>query len=374
MNTTIKSIISVSFMEKLRNFGGGWIHQDILQERWASNGIFINKVGNIEVASFTLLEMLKATLKSMTLSLSTLRKFSFNDIIISESPYPPDVILSSRLSRKFNKPMTIYVHHVTPGFFFYPFRRGIFRVAVNRIYIVILLAFAKIFQIPIFLDNPNTIKINGLLVLPDLDAVAFLNSDKYHAADPNQTVDICYIGRIQKSKGIEDIIKVVRIIVRQYNFTPKVILAGRGEEKYVRKIKKMIDGYGLSNNIILKGFISDEEKIELLRSSKLFISLSYEEGWSLSVMEAAACGLPVVAYELPAYYYLRGNYFKVRPSDILNCAETVVNVISDYQSSYLTGKKAKELAIKFNYDFISNQQLIFFKKIIRDFYDSDRGF
>lgn len=374
MDIKIKNIAAINVMEKLKKFGGGGVHLAVLEDYWLSKGILTSKIGSIESPSFTLLEVLRASIRSMTINLDSFSKFVGNDIIISESPYPPDVILAYRLSRKFHKPMTIYVHHITPGFFFHPFRRGVFRVALNRTYIILLLAFATFFTIPIFLDNPNTLKVKGITVFPNLSAVSRLDCGEDYLPDLNKTVDICYTGRIQKSKGIEDLIKAVRIMAREYSFTPKVVLAGKGEEGYVKKIRKMIDSYGLSNDIILKGFISEKEKNELLHSSKMFIFLSYEEGWSLSVMEAASCGLPIVAYDLPAYYYLKGNYFSVRPSDIRKCAETVISVMSKYEFSSRTGKKAQALTVKFTYDFISNQQLIFFKKIIRDFYDSDRGF
>ena len=374
MDIEIKNIATINFMGKLSKFGGGGVHLAILKEKWLSKGILVNEVRGVEAPSFTLLNILRATVRSMTINTNSLSKFGANDIIISASPYPPDVILAHRLSRRFRKPMTIYVHHIPPGFFFHPFRRGIFRVALNRIYILLLLAFAVFYRVPIFLDNPNTIGVRDLTVFPDLDAVSTSDCGGDPLPNLNKTVDICCIGRIQKSKGVEDLIKVVRILVREYHFTPKVVLAGKGEDGYVKKIRKLIDYYGLSNDIILKGFISDREKIELLRNSKVFIFLSYEEGWSLSVMEAASCGLPIVAYDLPAYYYLEGNYFSIRPSDIRQCAEVTIKVISEYESSSKTGRKAQELISKFSYNFISNQQLIFFEKIIKEYWNFNNGF
>ena len=87
----------------------------------------------------------------------------------------------------------------------------------------------------------------------------------------------------------------------------KIILAGKGKGKYINKINKMIERFKLSENITLSGYVSEDKKFELLRRSRIFLFLSYEEGWSISVMEAASVGTPIVAYSLPAYYYLRGN-------------------------------------------------------------------
>ena len=100
MDIKIKNIASINFMERLNKFGGGGIHLAILKEEWLSRGILINKVRGVEAPSFTLLEILRATVRSMTINTNSFSKFEANDIIISESPYPPDVILAHRLSRK----------------------------------------------------------------------------------------------------------------------------------------------------------------------------------------------------------------------------------------------------------------------------------
>jgi len=42
-------------------------------------------------------------------------------------------------------------------------------------------------------------------------------------------------------------------------------------------------------------------EFQVLKSSKIFILPSYNESWALVVCEAMACGLPVVAYDLPVF-------------------------------------------------------------------------
>jgi glycosyltransferase involved in cell wall biosynthesis len=57
----------------------------------------------------------------------------------------------------------------------------------------------------------------------------------------------------------------------------------------------------LGDSVTFTGGVDDRRKNELLRQSKLGISLSYEEGWGLSICEYLAAGLPVVAYRLPVF-------------------------------------------------------------------------
>ena len=81
-------------------------------------------------------------------------------------------------------------------------------------------------------------------------------------------------------------------------------------------------------------------------------------------------GTPIVAYSLPAYYYLRGNYFPVELGNIQLCAETVKQVLDDNASAMKKAMKARECVDKYSYDFIAKQQLIFFKNIVKDYRNS----
>ena len=361
------NIALIGFTHKI-GIGGGSIHSSNLISIWESLGTKVTIFDSVRVDKFNLYSVIKSTLKSIFVGIENLHMIKNSGIIVSESPYPPDVILAFRLSRKYGKPVTVYVHHITPSISIHPFRRGILRVILNVVYISFVLSFFKKFRIPIFLDNPNTLKHSNITVFPDLDAV--LTEDlNYTPPETRSDVDydISYIGRIENHKGVEDILRIVKVLKNKHSMNLRVILAGKGKDRYVAKIGKMINRFGLSENVLLKGYISDEQKYEILKRSKIFLFLSYEEGWALSVMEAATMGTPIVAYSLPAYYYLRGNYFPVEVGNIGLCAETVKQLFDDYESAMKKAMRAKECVDKYSYDFIAKQQLVFFNKIVDNY-------
>lgn len=367
------SILILGFTQKLGG-GGGNIHFTNLIRAWMLIGNKVTIYDPLNISEFNLKSVLRATMKSLFLKIDSIDEMNDCDIIISESLYPPDIILAIRLSHKHKKPVAIYFHHITPAISIYPFRRGILRVFLNVIYTSILLHFVKNFEIPIFLDNPNTLDRHEMLVFPNLIAVRSIELECLPLPiNLGMDYDICYIGRIENHKGLEDIIKVSRILVNKYSISLKVIIAGKGKPKYVEKIKKMIDRFRLTENVKIRGYVSEKEKYELLRRSRIFLFLSYEEGWAISVMEAAKMGIPIVAYSLPAYYYLKGNYFSVELGNIQQCAETIKSVLQENASALITAMKAKECSNVFSYEFIAKQQIIFFKKIIDDYGDNFYG-
>jgi 2-polyprenyl-3-methyl-5-hydroxy-6-metoxy-1,4-benzoquinol methylase len=61
----------------------------------------------------------------------------------------------------------------------------------------------------------------------------------------------------------------------------------------------MVRSNKLEDRIIVKGYVSEEEKLKLLQSSWVLVFPSLMEGWGLVAMEAAACGTPTVGFNVP---------------------------------------------------------------------------
>lgn len=106
---------------------------------------------------------------------------------------------------------------------------------------------------------------------------------------------ILYVGRIELKKNILGIIESYNLL-RQKNpqILNKLILAGGkgfGWEKIINATNDSV----FKNDIVLKGYVSEEEKNNLLKSSAVFIFPSFYEGFGLPVLEAQAAGVPVIA-------------------------------------------------------------------------------
>ena len=69
----------------------------------------------------------------------------------------------------------------------------------------------------------------------------------------------------------------------------------------IEEAKKTAIENGIGENIFFTGYVSEHRKLQLLKQSRVFLFPSYAEGWSISIAEAMASGLPVVAYDLPIY-------------------------------------------------------------------------
>ena len=104
-----------------------------------------------------------------------------------------------------------------------------------------------------------------------------------------------YVGRLVFYKNVDFLIKAIRFVVkREKNF--KLIIIGSGPE--LENLKKLSKNYGVEKNVIFKGNISEEEKLQILSKAKLFLFPSSLEGFGISVIEAMACGDVVIVNDV----------------------------------------------------------------------------
>ena len=139
-------------------------------------------------------------------------------------------------------------------------------------------------------------------------------SDKAHP-DRRENVVVA-VGRYTAQKGFSYLIRAWKYVSSQFPDWHLEIW-GDGEEK--DKMLALIKQQGLQNTIHLMGFSSDLYS-QYWRSS-LFVMSSLYEGFGIVLVEAQACGLPAIAFNLPS-----------GPSDIIN------NGIDGYLCKYLDEK------------------------------------
>jgi glycosyltransferase involved in cell wall biosynthesis len=103
---------------------------------------------------------------------------------------------------------------------------------------------------------------------------------------------ILFLSTLKPSKNIEGLIGAFSILVSKYPGISLVIAGKKGwlYESIFRKIKKL----GLTGKIIFTDYIPEEDKPGIIAGAKVFCLPSFHEGFGLDVLNAMACGIPVV--------------------------------------------------------------------------------
>lgn len=147
---------------------------------------------------------------------------------------------------------------------------------------------------------------------------------------PRKRNQIVYVGRMNITKGVFDLIEIFSL-VHQYNNKLNLVLAGGTSESDLNRLNGLINQFDLQGNIKYLGFVSDEEKYRILSESKVTVLPSKEEGFGIVIMESIAVGTPVVCYDIPALRVVFSKYKSVslvKSFDKSSFADTILRITS----------------------------------------------
>lgn len=103
---------------------------------------------------------------------------------------------------------------------------------------------------------------------------------------------VIYLGRLKKYKNVDHLIQAMAI-VRDEVPDARLVIVGTGDRR--RALEALTRSMGLDDAVRFTGFVSEEEKRRLLTRAEVSACPSSKEGWGITVIEANACGVPVVA-------------------------------------------------------------------------------
>jgi len=105
---------------------------------------------------------------------------------------------------------------------------------------------------------------------------------------------LLFLGRLHPKKGLDILLQAwSKLSTGAHNW--QLVIAGPDEQGYYAQVRSLAQSLGVLDQIIFTGPVSGATKVNLLHSADLFVLPSYSEGFSMGILEAMACGLPVVA-------------------------------------------------------------------------------
>jgi len=179
-----------------------------------------------------------------------------------------------------------------------------------------------------------------------IDAV-FLNKDAVY--------DGCFMARLSPTKGIYDIPNICKGVVKERGDF-RLVIIGDGNKVDENKFRFLISRYDKNKQITLVGRKEGKDKYSLMKSSKVFVFPSYEEGFALSILEAMACKIPVIAWDLPVYKTIYKDVIITVPKgNIVMFAEKILGLLSDEKLRIMYAERGYNLARQYDWDIIAQK-------------------
>ena len=168
-----------------------------------------------------------------------------------------------------------------------------------------------------------------------------LNLFKPSKAKSNDPLFV-WVGRFIPEKGLPYLVNATEIVVRECK-NAKFILIGDGP--MLPLIKKIVRKSGLDDHVKFTGFMGAKLVSHVLSKATAFVFPSLKEGMPKAVLEAMACGLPIVASNISGIdEFVKDEYngLLVPPRNPQALAETIVNVINDKRLATKLGVNARK--------------------------------
>ncbi len=144
---------------------------------------------------------------------------------------------------------------------------------------------------------------------------------------------VLYLGGFDRRKNIETLLAVYTWAQEAIGDNFPLVIAGRLPEGPSRRWvdpRPLARAWGIEDVVRTIGPVAEEDKPALYRGASAFLYPSRYEGFGLPVLEALACGIPVVASEIPALAELVGDAaYLIPPEDARAMAGALIAVLVD---------------------------------------------
>ena len=125
------------------------------------------------------------------------------------------------------------------------------------------------------------------------------DAERFTRARPDAPVSdpavLLYHGRVDRRKGVLDLLEAVRLL-RADGVRVRLLVSGIGPD--VEAVAQAIPRLGLDDDVAVLGAVAYDRAHEVYRRGEVFVSPTYAEGFSNTILEAMASGLPVVSTDV----------------------------------------------------------------------------
>lgn len=176
---------------------------------------------------------------------------------------------------------------------------------------------------------------------------------------------ILFIGRLEKRKGLKNLLQAYALLQKN---RPDVRLqiAGNGPDR--EKLENMVEDLDL-RHVEFLGYVTQEDKIHLLQQATVFCSpASRGESFGIVLLEAMACGTPIVAGNNPGYASVmqgRGKISIVNPDDAEDFARRLEILMFDNDIRELWRNWALDYVKQYDYARVVDQYEAYYERLIK---------
>ena len=185
---------------------------------------------------------------------------------------------------------------------------------------------------------------------------------------PNQIFFLSILDKYHTYKGLDCLIKAIKIVKIKI---PNIRLIVGGSGDMVKNYKFLVKKLELEKNIEFRGFIESNKLVDLYNQSELFVlpSTGIQEGFGIVLLEALACGTPVIATNIVGIAKeIKDNKcgIIIPRNDAKKLAQAIIRIIKNINLQKKMGEKGRMLVEeKYGWEKIAKKVEKIYEEIIK---------
>lgn len=164
---------------------------------------------------------------------------------------------------------------------------------------------------------------------------------------------ILFVGRLHPVKGVQYLLGAMKMVHQELP-EAKLILVGDGEER--EHLENLTDSLGIRGCVEFAGRVPHERVKDYMNQAEVFVLSSLSEGFPVTILEAMACGLPVVATRVggvPDIIKNGTNGYLVDTMNQEQIAEALLNLLQDKQLRKDISENNREGVRRYRWDAVA---------------------
>ena len=175
---------------------------------------------------------------------------------------------------------------------------------------------------------------------------------------------IVSVGVLQPRKNFQRLIKAFASLKKTHNIPHKLVIVGGRAWQY-EEIESLPDSLGIANDVVFPGYIPIKDLSYLLKKSEFFVFPALYEGFGIPVIEAMACGVPVVASNVGSLPEVLGEAgLQFDPYSVDDIANKMHQVLSSTTLKEGLVRRGLKRARNFSWEKAARETIEVFKKAL----------
>ena len=237
----------------------------------------------------------------------------------------PEAILGSAVRQ-----VTV-VHDLLPLFFpaEYPRQQYYFRSLVPRV-----LNSSRVIVADSESTRRDIIQSYGIaparvkVIYPGYDPSTYCANGFERAPASGEDSYLLYVGNLLPHKNLLSLLDALAILRRRHR--ARLIIRGDGQPTYARAVRERVETLGLSDAVSFQGYAAEGALRDLYAHAACLVLPSLREGFGLPVLEAMACGTPVITSSSSSLPEVGGDAaLRVDPHDAIDLSDAMYRVLTD---------------------------------------------